>query len=295
MKSCFTQFHRPAVASLGWLTAMALAVPLTVSADESPSPAPAVPTAPGAKTGTITTLDEAIKQLKLPGVKINLKEHCVDVASSICLEQGTLELIACTKDTKEHESIVIIEALPKHVHTALLLLGAQPGNPAMRKALDENATRWVDMPPRGAAVEVFLLIPDKAGKMVERPISDFIVAVNRDNDPGTNQPGNQAKKGRFPTHTFVFAGSILDGEGTGPRKYLSDLSGNVISIATFGDEVLCLPEVHTGANDQLMWQLDRTDLPALGTKITLRLRPQLVKPSLKDNVKSTGPGTISGD
>lgn len=278
MKPCLTQFHLRALALLACQTAVFLAIPLTVSADETPVPAPAAQTDTGEKAVGISTLEEAIKQLKLPGVTINLKEQCVDVASSICLDQGTLELIACTKGTKEHESIIVIEALPKHVHTALLLLGAKPGNPAMRKALDEDGTRWVDFPPRGAAVEVFLLIPDKNGKLAERPISDFIVSVSGDDDPSSGQPRNDAKKGRFPTHTFVFAGSILDGDETGPRKYLSDLSGNVISIATFGDELLCLPEVHSDANDQLMWELDRTDLPAVGTKITLRLRPQLPKP-----------------
>ncbi|HUT11365.1 MAG TPA: hypothetical protein VMY42_12770 [Thermoguttaceae bacterium] len=52
------------------------------------------------------------------------------------------------------------------------------------------------------------------------------------------------------------------------------------AIATFGDELLCLPEVHSRDNDSLMWQIDSTHLPEVGTKVTLRLRPQ-VKPALK--------------
>jgi hypothetical protein len=54
----------------------------------------------------------------------------------------------------------------------------------------------------------------------------------------------------------------------------------VISIATFGDEVLCLPEVHSSENGALMWSIDPTHLPALGSKIILRLRPQ-AKPADK--------------
>ena len=79
---------------------------------------------------------------------------------------------------------------------------------------------------------------------------------------------------------FLFAGSHLRDNGPGPRQYLADLSGNVISIATFGDELLCLPGVHSEANDALMWQIDATHLPKVGSKVTLRLRPQ-VKPASK--------------
>jgi hypothetical protein len=194
----------------------------------------------------------------------------VDVASTVCLGQGALELIACTKDTKEHEAIIMIEAVPKHVHTALLLIGARPGSPAMRKPIDKEGTRWMDVPPSGGPVDVSLVFPDKEGKIVERPISDFIVA----NDDESNPAAQGDKQERFPTNTFLFAGSILHGEKDGPRQYLCDTSGNVISIATFGDELLCLSGVHDEANGHLMWQIDNTHLPAVGTKVTLRLRPQ---------------------
>jgi len=215
-------------------------------------------------------LEEALKKLKLPGVEMNLKEKCVDVASRICLAEGALELIACTKDTKEHEAIIMIEAVPKHVHTALLLIGARPGSPAARKPLDKEGHRWMDVPPSGGPVDVFLVFPDKDGKTVERPISDFIIA----NKHETGGAAEGEKKERFPTHTFLFAGSILHGDGDGPRQYLCDASGNVISIATFGDELLCLSGVHDDANGHLMWQIDSTHLPPVGAKVTLRLRPQ---------------------
>jgi hypothetical protein len=48
----------------------------------------------------------------------------------------------------------------------------------------------------------------------------------------------------------------------------------VISISTFGDELLCLPGIYTEANDALMWQANPDKLPKVGTKVTLRLRPQ---------------------
>jgi hypothetical protein len=266
MKLHLIRFQKRALAIL---PAMALAVSLHAAAEET--------TKPAVQEGN--KLEEALKKLKLPGVTINLKERCVDVASTVCLGEGALELVACTKDTKEHESVIMIEAVPKHVHTALLLIGAKPGNPAMRKPLDKEGTRWMDVPPAGGAVDVSVVYPDKDGKMVERPINDFIIA----NDEGPDGPANEsseAKPERFPTSTFVFAGSILHKPEDGPPQYIADGTGSVISITTFGDELLCLPDFHGRENGSLMWQIDSTHLPPVGTKVTLRLRPKLQeKPS----------------
>jgi hypothetical protein len=121
-------------------------------------------------------------------------------------------------------------------------------------------------------VDVFLVLQGKEGKMVEHPISDFIApsSMRSDDSAAADQ------QARFPTHTFLFAGSVLHGDGPGPRRYLSDESGNVISLPTFGDEFLCLPTIHSQDSDALLWQVNATNLPAVGSSVTLRLRPQLL-------------------
>jgi len=48
----------------------------------------------------------------------------------------------------------------------------------------------------------------------------------------------------------------------------------VISIATFGDEVLCLDGIHGQADDGLVWQVNPDKLPPVGATVTLRLRPR---------------------
>ncbi|MGB0744520.1 MAG: YdjY domain-containing protein, partial [Opitutales bacterium] len=85
--------------------------------------------------------ENAFEALKLPGIEINTDELLVDVSARICLTDGLLELVACTEGTKEHEAIVLINAKPIHVHTALLLIGARNGTPAMRKPINEEQTR----------------------------------------------------------------------------------------------------------------------------------------------------------
>jgi len=217
-------------------------------------------------------LQAALEKLELPGVKINVKEWAVDVEATIALQAGLLELIACTKDTKEHESIIMIEAKPSHIHTALLLLGAKPGNPAMRRIIGEDTEqpRFIDIPPRGHPVDVYLIFEKEPAK--EHPISEFLIpADHHDATVAETAPEDREK---FPTHTFLFAGSVLYGEGDAPKVYLADQSGSVISLATFGDELLCLPGVYDDANASLMWQANEDKLPEIGTKTILRLRPQ---------------------
>ena len=259
---------------------LGFAVFAAASALGDPPPAPEKePPAPETAQDKPKDLEEALSRLKLPGVKINLKEKSVDVDASISLQSGLLELIACTKDTKEHESIFMVEAKPSHIHTALLLLGAKPGNPAMRHVTEEDPPRFVDVPPRGQPIDVFVVFAKEPTK--EHPISDFLIPADHE-DTGTEEPAEEPEE-KFPTNTFVFAGSVLYGEGEGPRTYLADQSGSVISIATFGDELLCLPGFHEQANEALMWQANFHKLPEVGTKVTLRLRPQkLDAPATKE-------------
>lgn len=265
--------------NLRTLACLFLLVPLALSAEENPAaaPPPGATATSGRAPGKLSPqLKAALEKLVLPGVKINVEDWCVDVDARVCLREGTLELIACTKDTKEHESIIMVEAKPSHIHAALLLLNARPGHPAMQKAIDPEGTRFVSLPPRGGLVDVFLVIKDIDGKEAEYPISDFITAAGHE-----EQPTGDAKPAKFPTHTFLFAGSTLEKNGDGPRTYLCDVNGNVISIATFGDELLCLPDIHDAADSLRMWQINGEKLPDLDSKIILRLRPQVAKPEGK--------------
>jgi hypothetical protein len=279
-----------------WYTSL-LAVVLALGANLcwGDEPGPVNKPAP-AEPAAATALEAALKNLNLPGVKINLPERCVDVESSVCLDEGSLELIACTKDSKEHESIVVVAAKPKHIHTALLLLGAQPGNPAMRKPINDEGTRWIDLPPKGDPVGVYLVFKDEKGKVVEHPISDFIASSDEETGqaPGTADATTDENT-KFP-NTFLFAGSMLVGNESGPRKYLSDLSGNVISISTFGDEVLCMPGVYGQDNGALMWRVNSTNLPEVGSKVTLRLRPQVqpARPVVKPSPPPAAPTPETG-
>ncbi|MFO8027399.1 MAG: YdjY domain-containing protein [Opitutales bacterium] len=213
--------------------------------------------------------------VRLPGVEIHSEKGIVDVDGQIALTDGLLELVACTEGTKEHEAIVRIDALPIHVHTALLLIGARNGTPAMRKPINEEQTRWMHVRPSGQSIKVSLVLKDAEGEAVERPISDFIRRTEGDPympDMETETEESDEEKESFP-NVFLFTGShLVEGEEDN-KQYLADQSGHVITISTFGDELLGLADIQSRENGELVWEVDPTHLPPLDTEVTLRLRP----------------------
>lgn len=215
------------------------------------------------------------KVVRLPGIEIHPKSGIVDVEAQVALTDGLLELVACTKGTKEHEAIIRINALPIHVHTALLLIGARNGNPAMRKPINEEQTRWMHYPPSGQAIKVSLVIEDAAGEDVERPINDFIRRTEGDSympSMGFEAEESGEESTSFPD-VFLFTGSHLIDGRDGNKQYLADQSGHVITISTFGDELLGLADLQSRDNGELVWEVDPTHLPPLDSNIKLRLRP----------------------
>ncbi|MDP6735864.1 MAG: YdjY domain-containing protein [Nitrospinaceae bacterium] len=220
--------------------------------------------------------EKALSKLKLPGIKLNLDERTIDVNASVCLHEGLLELVACTKGSKEHESIISIESRPVHIHAALLLFGTKPGTPGLRMVSDAKGVRWIPVEPAGDRVRVSLVFPDIQGKLQEHPIQKFIALAQSKKISGLTEDSAPPRK--FPS-SFLFAGSHLVNDGPGPKKYLSGQSGNVISISSFGDELLCLSEVYGHENDGLVWEVNPKSLPKVGTPVILRLRPVRKAPS----------------
>jgi len=230
----------------------------TADAEQTPTEAPKKPGA---------------DQVELPGITIDSENKWIDVDAKVALDEGMLEVIACTSDSREHESIVVVQAVPSHIHAALLLIGANNGHPAMAKPANEEKTKWLHLPPRGDPIAISLVIPDPENqdKTIERPISDFVKRT--ENEPAVE--GDDAKQEEDAVKafdTFVFAGSVVQQDNEGERHYLADINGNVVSISTFGDEVVCLPAKVSQDNAALMWSVDSTHLPEVGAKVKLRLK-----------------------
>lgn len=76
--------------------------------------------------------------------------------TEVVLRDGLLEMLCCRKQTKEHESILAVDAKAYVIHTALVALGADPGTPVKFEPKFQ--------PPRGPIIDIYLNWKDKQGK-----------------------------------------------------------------------------------------------------------------------------------
>lgn len=196
-----------------------------------------------------------------PHVEVRLENRAVLFDGVACLDAGWLEFIVCTPGTKEHESLIVTRARPSHLHAALLLIGLKPGSPG--RWVYEN-DRVSTVPPTGDAVLVEVIYTNEQGQVVTEPIRRWI----RDH-LGENE---------FPDRAWVFGGSRLRAAPPDfgvAEIYEADYSGSVIGLVTFGDEMLCFPEVLPDQVDirPPEWEVNTRHVPRPGTVVTVVLRP----------------------
>jgi len=189
-------------------------------------------------------------------VWVDPKQKLVIIDGEVCLTQGPLEMFACLKHTKEHESIVSVPTRAYVVHAALLAVGARPGKPVQFRPTYQRAS--------GTEIEVFVLWKDKAGKEQTARAQDWM------RDAST--------KKRIDAH-FVFAGSgFWKDEATGRKHYRAE-GGDLICVANFPSATLDVTVKSSDSNESLLFEAFTQRIPAAKTPVRLVLRPKLSKPS----------------
>ena len=141
-------------------------------------------------------IDPANKRVVLDGV--------------VCLREGQLEMLACVKGTKEHESILAVDTKAYAVHAGLLAVGAQAGTPVQFQPAYKPAT--------GTEIDINLIWTDKNGQVHRDRAQDWVRNV---------------QTGKPMEYPWVFAGSgFWTDESTGEKSYLAE-SGDFICVSNF--------------------------------------------------------------
>jgi hypothetical protein len=183
---------------------------------------------------------------------IDPKHKAVIVDGQVSLREGMLEMFACTRNTKEHESIVSANTKAFVVHAALLLLGAEPGRPV------QFVPKY--RPPTGTEIEVTVEWRDERGKPHKARAQDWIKDIN-------------TKKAM--AHPFVFAGSSFwTDEETGKKFYQAE-AGDFICVSNFGTAMLDIPVESSPENSELAFEAFTERIPPLGAPVRLILKPKL--------------------
>src|SRR5882757_4318821 len=227
---------------------------------------------PAAPTTTSTTTDtppgkKAPAPPKLPepkGAKRLSKEYPIWVDSAdksvivegqVALREGMLEMFACTRNTKEHESIISANIKAYLVHAALLSLGAEPGHPVRFQP--------EFMPPAGTEIDVLVRYLDEKGKMQTARAQDWI----KDNHTGKPM-----------TYPFVFGGSSFYTDPDTNKQYYQAEHGDFVCVANFGTAMLDIPAKSSKSNEELEFEALTKKIPPLGAPVHLVFKPKLKKP-----------------
>lgn len=189
----------------------------------------------------------------------------VDGSIPIDVHGGTprvfLEVLVCSRDTREHESLVVTDAKASEVHAALLMLGLEPGAPG---AWRFDGTALAPTPPTGPRVRVDVRY-DKGGVRVEEPVESWVA----------NLRGGASLAERDAGQNFVFAGSRFVAHG-GAGVYAADAEGTLVGLTAFGSETIAWTGMHhhDSALEQPQWIADPAKVPAFGKRVKVVIRAE---------------------
>jgi len=203
------------------------------------------------------------------GIWLDLKKKQIILDGYVCLRRGPLEMFACPRGSKEHESVVAVVGRPRTVHTGLLAIGAVANHPAIFEPEYKPAS--------GTEIDIRVQWRDDKGKIREVAAQQWVRNV-------------RTKKAL--AHPWVFSGSgFWKDEETGKQYYEAD-SGDFICVSNFPTATLDLPIPSSQANDALLYEAFTEHIPALKTKVRLILSPKL-KPAPKPKSKTPKPAAKS--
>lgn len=184
-----------------------------------------------------------------PGIAIDWRAPQVELTGRVVLQEGLLELFACRRRTREHESIVALDATPLHIYQALGLIGISPGKPVN---YDPQADTW--LPAQGDRLSVDVRFAIDGVYQITAAWSWLL-------DAETQRPATP--------RDWIFAGSrTFPGDVFG-----ADADGTVICLVDFDTTLIGLAEPHSADNALLWVAANPKTVPPPGTTCTLILRP----------------------
>jgi hypothetical protein len=203
------------------------------------------------------TPEDLVKLSKDRDVWLDKRRKAVVVDGEVCLREGLLEMFACTKGTKEHESIVTLNCLAEEVHAGLLAAGGKPGSPVR---FDPEYK-----PASGQIIDIYVLWKDEQGEKHQVRAQDWIRVI---------------KTKRPMTQDWVFAGSgFWKDPETGKEHYKAN-GGDLVCVSNFPTATLDLPIESSQANDALMFEANVERVPPRGTKVRVVFIPRPIPPGL---------------
>ena len=232
--------------------------PTTKSAEAQQQPAPQEAAKPAAEKLPAADDRDLVRFSEKNDLWLDKKRKAVVAGGKICLREGQLEMFACPKGTKEHESIVALNCLAEEVHLALLGMKAKPGTTVKFDPAYQAAT--------GDIIDIFVQWKQPDGTKKEVRAQELI---------------KHEKTGKAMAYDWVFAGSgFYKDEQTGREHYQAN-AGDLICVSNFPTATLDLPVASTDANGGLLFTAFTENIPPKETEVRLILVPRLQEAATK--------------
>jgi hypothetical protein len=203
------------------------------------------------------TPPELVRLSKTGDVWFDTKRKAVVADGQVCLREGQLEMFACPKGTKEHESIVSVNCQAEEIHAGLLAAGAKPG----RTVRFDPEYR----PATGQIIDIYVLWKDAEGKSHQVRAQDWVRNFK------TKEP---------LSYDWVFAGSGFS-KGEDGREHYKANDGDLVCVSNFPTAMLDLPIESSQANSDLLFEALKDHIPPRGTKVRLVFIPRQGKQQTK--------------
>lgn len=201
--------------------------------------------------------DKADKKEASTGITVDKAKNTVTIDAKIAPRKLAnldkiypLEVIAtwpAPKGKKAHETIVTIDAKPSDVHKALESLGLKSGKPVMGEG-----------EPKGAAVNVYILVDDSTGFPRKITMDKAMV------DSRTGKP--------FPKNIqWRFTGSTMTQPDPNKNEkiYGADFSGTLMAIFPVTTETVLQTELTIKNEGIMKLEVNTKTLPKEGTAVKL--------------------------
>lgn len=185
-------------------------------------------------------------------VWFDAKNKQIVLGGEVCQRDALLEMFACPAGTKEHESVITVNAKALIVHTALLAAGAKNGKPA----------HWIPekeeyVTATGDRIDIHVEWLDKDGKRQRAKAQDWI---------------RNLKTKEAMTEHWVFGGSGFHVDETTKRKHYLAQGGSLICVSNFPDAMLDVNIQSSKSNEELLFSPFTERIPAQGTRVLLFLK-----------------------
>ncbi len=202
---------------------------------------------------------EAPPTQPFPHITIDTENSAVEITGTVPINARAkgvvyLEVFACSPNSKEHEALVVTPARPSHVHAALLLVGAEPGDPGSWEWKDDTL---IAHPPTGDKLNIDFIYK-KGGAAITAPANMWVRNMDTD-ETLEHQP-------------FIFAGSRMV-EWQGEEFYDADGTGALISLTAFTSETIAWPDMMSPEADveEPVWIANPDLVPDVDTPVTIRI------------------------